>query len=33
MVDVIRNDTSKLLLADREAIATYLKSLTPLPGN
>ncbi|MDR6292046.1 mono/diheme cytochrome c family protein [Inquilinus ginsengisoli] len=32
MVEVIKNDTSKLTDGDRQAIATYLKSLTPLPG-
>lgn len=32
MVEVIKNDTSKLVPADREAIATYLKSLKPLSG-
>ena len=32
MGEVITNSTSKLTAQDREAIAVYLKSLTPLPG-
>ena len=32
MSEVIRENTSKLTPGDREAIATYLKSLKPLPG-
>ena len=32
MVEVIKNDTSRLTPEDRQAIATYLKSLKPLSG-